>query len=303
MHIVEGTENADGFDDNETGAGNDGDAVENGDNTEVEGEGEGTGEGEAAAATKQKDEDNDAENLRLRLAKALAQRDSERAAVAERDRAIEQLRAKVEPPKDEGPSELEQLNAKAEALYEQVEEARADADVKTAARLQRELDKINRTIAVAEASSAATTDISAKAVANQFNRMADYIEQSVEELNPKSEMYDEGKAALMNELVEAYEAAGKSSTDALLKASIVVLGRNVFGAEASAAKPKPAGKPAVTNKPPDLRKAIDAASRQPARGSAAVADNSDLPNVPQMTDEEFAALPEKTRAKLRGDYV
>lgn len=303
MHIVEGTENADGFDDNETGAGNDGDAVENGDKTEVEGEGEGTGEGEAAAATKQKDEDNDAENLRLRLAKALAQRDSERAAVAERDRAIEQLRAKAEPPKDEGPSELEQLNAKAEVLYEQVEEARADADVKTAARLQRELDKINRTIAVAEASSAATTDISAKAVANQFNRMADYIEQSVEELNPKSEMYDEGKAALMNELVEAYEAAGKSSTDALLKASIVVLGRNVFDAEASAAKPKPAGKQAVTNKPPDLRKAIDAASRQPARGSAAAADNSELPNVPQMTDEEFAALPEKTRAKLRGDYV
>lgn len=301
MHIVEGTENADGFDDNETGAGNDGDAVENGDKTEVEG----TGEAEAAAATKQKDEDNDAENLRLRLAKALAQRDSERASVAERDRAIEQLRAKVEPPKDEGPSKLEQLNAKAEALYEQVEEARADADVKTAARLQRELDKINRTIAVAEASSAATTDISAKAVANQFNRMADYIEQSVEELNPKSEMYDEGKAALMNELVEAYEAAGKSSADALLKASIVVLGRNVFDAEASAAKPKPkpTGKPAVTNKPPDLRKAIDAASRQPARGSAAVADNSELPNVPQMTDEEFAALPEKTRAKLRGDYV
>lgn len=303
MHIVEGTENADGFDDNETGAGNDGDAVENGDKTEVEGEGEGTGEGEAAAATKQKDEDNDAENLRLRLAKALAQRDSERAAVAERDRAIEQLRAKVEPPKDEGPSKLEQLNAKAEALYEQVEEARADADVKTAARLQRELDKINRTIAVAEASSAATTDISAKAVANQFNRMADYIEQSVEELNPKSEMYDEGKAALLNELVEAYEAAGKSSADALLKASIVVLGRNVFGTEASAAKPKSAGKPAVASKPPDLRKAIDAASRQPARGSAAVADTGESPSVAQMTDEEFAALPEKTRAKLRGDYA
>lgn len=297
MHIVDDTENVNGFDGDESGAENN-DAVENGGKDESAVEGEGEGE----AATKQKDEDNDAENLRLRLAKALSQRDAERAAVVERDRAIEQLRAKVEAPKDEGPSELEQLNAKAEELYEKVEEARADADVKTAARLQRELDKINRTIAVAEASTAATTDISAKAVANQFNRMAGYIEQTVEELNPNSEMYDVKKAALLNELVEAYEAAGKSSTDALLKASVVVLGRNVFDAEADAAKTKQASKPAVTNKPPDLRKAIDAASRQPARGAAAVADTG-TPDVSQMTDEEFAALPEKTRAKLRGDYA
>ena len=256
------------------------------------------GAGKPPAATD--DDDPDDKNFRLRLSKALAQRDSERAAIAERDRVIAELQAKLESAAPKGPSALDTLRQEAETLYEQVEEARADANVKEAARLQRQLDTLNRQIITAEAASAATTEISVRSTASRYNQMADFIESNYDVLNPASDEYDETKAATLNELVEAYEAKGHTATQALAKAATLVLGVDPFAAPAAARTKAPAAT-TPASRAPNIDKAIAAARRQPSRVQPASTTTPDVPNVNDLTDEEFAALPEKVRAKMRGD--
>lgn len=246
------------------------------------------------------DDDPDDKNFRLRLSKALAQRDSERAAIAERDRVIAELQAQLESATPKGPNTLDTLRQEAETLYEQVEEARADANVKEAARLQRQLDALNRQIITAEAASAATTEISARSTASRYNQMADFIESNYDVLNPASDEYDETKAATLNELVEAYEAKGHTATQALAKAATLVLGVDPFAAPAAARTKAPAAT-TPASRAPNIDKAIAAARRQPSRVQPASTTTPDVPNVNDLTDEEFAALPEKVRAKMRGD--
>ena len=286
--VAIGTANdTDAEDSNAAGAGQEGAATDGAE-----------GAGKPPAATD--DDDPDDKNFRLRLSKALAQRDSERAAIAERDRVIAELQAKLESAAPKGPSALDTLRQEAETLYEQVEEARADANVKEAARLQRQLDTLNRQIITAEAASAATTEISVRSTASRYNQMADFIESNYDVLNPASDEYDDAKAATLNELVEAYEAKGLTATQALAKAATLVLGVDPFAAPAAARAKAPAA-PTPTNRAPNIDKAIAAASRQPSRVQPASTTTPDVPNVNDLTDEEFAALPEKVRAKMRGD--
>ena len=78
---------------------------------------------------------------------------------------------------------------------------------------------------------------------------------------------------------------------------------------APATKGKALGAPVLGRKEAAVAKNLDAARRTPASTRVVGADSDKhgqtgpLPSVDDMTFEEFNALPEKTKARLRGDFV
>lgn len=269
---------------------------------EVEGD-EGD-EGEDAGAPAGKDD----KNYAIRLAKAKSQRDqarAEKAELAARLAAIEAKLAQTAEPKQEAPrtDPRVELESQADGLYEKIEAARADGDVKQAAALQRELDKVNRQIGRLEAAAIASNTTGRMTENQTYNVLLDKTELLVPALNPASEEFDREAAAELQDTIDAFERAGLRPTDALRKA-IKVAFRVDLDAPAKAPEPKaaPAEKPAPRK--PNVSKAVEAASRQPPDASSRGV-NRDEGNVraSELDEKTLAALPASKIAELRGDFV
>lgn len=101
-----------------------------------------------------------------------------------------------------------------------------------------------------------------------------------------------------------------SPSQALLKAVKYVMSR----AQPPAEKPEEKGGLSRADRGTERKEAavaknVDAANRQPASTKKAGADSdkhgqtAPTPEADQMTYEEFSALPDSTKAKMRGDFV
>lgn len=141
------------------------------------------------------------------------------------------------------------------------------------------------------------------------------VEQTVESIynnfpvfNPDNEGYD-------SELVEravlyerAYIDAGhpphvavqRAADDALrvLRADLLSSGEP---APAAAPKPDPVAERANKGRN-DLKKKVEMAGKQPPEVAGSGGKDEPVIDILQLSDDEFDALPESTRAKLRGDY-
>lgn len=261
-------------------------------------------EGEDAGAPASKDD----KNYAIRLAKAKSQRDlarAEKAELAARLAAIEAKLAQAAEPKQEAArtDPRVELESQADGLYEKIEAARADGDVKQAATLQRELDKVNRQIGRLEAAAIASNTTGRMTENQTYNVLLDKAELAVPALNPASEEFDSDAARELQDTIDAFERSGLRPTEALRKALKVAF-RVDLDAPVKTPEPKtaPAEKPAPRK--PNVSKAVDAAGRQPPDASSRGV-NRDEGNLraSELDEKTLAALPASKIAELRGDFV
>ncbi len=224
-----------------------------------------------------------------------AQRRREAEARAEQLEA-ELARARAAAPQ---PTEMDRLSARVNSLYEQVENARAEGDSKTAAALSREIDNINRQLTRFE------TDFIAqqRAVAAQnlaaYNAVVDQLELVAPQLDPNSDDFDEEAAVELDAMVRGFEQRLQlSPADALKRAARRMFGDGVFTRTTTVAPASPPARP--TNVP----KNVDAANRQPPTRSVPEPPERRVDiDIEKLSDAEYAKLPESTKKRLRGDLL
>lgn len=200
------------------------------------------------------------------------------------------------------------------ALRAQERKALIDGDEEKAAQLSEQADRLNFQLATARAS-----DISAAAKDQVLEQMRmDLAVESIEEnypvLDEKSEEFDQDITDDVLDKQRGYmDRERLPASKALMKAVKYVMGR--------LAVPVPAPEPdtgktglsaaakGVDRKTAAVGKNLDAARRQPASNKTLGADsdkygqNAPLPSADEMSYEEFSALPESVKAKMRGDLV
>lgn len=214
-----------------------------------------------------------------------------------------------------------QRNADVGKLETQVAELRAaerkaliDNDEEKAAALSTEADRLNRQIAIQQAGhmSAAAKDQALEGM--RMELAVENIETNYPQLDENSDEFDQDLTDDVLDKQRGYmERERLSPSKALLKAVKYVMGRN---APATTAPETETGKKGLSaaakgtdRKAAAVGKNIDAASRQPASTKPVGADSDKhgqtgaTPEAADMTPEEFAALPEATKAKMRGDFV
>jgi hypothetical protein len=201
------------------------------------------------------------------------------------------------------------------------------ADGKTSEALDKmgELRILERALAV---NAAKYESEQARAIAVEQVRMdllIERLEQEYPEINPDADEYDEEKVAEIMELKEAFEAKGKSSSQALAKAVKYVFADSLARKDEAAKgkdkekveekdekeeKPKKADKTKEEDRKKEaLKRNTKDAKKIPAKAADHGVDSDKkgggitAKNVQDMTEEEFNALPESTKARLRGDTV
>lgn len=211
-------------------------------------------------------------------------------------------------------TELDTLNESLEKLYEDAEKARADADVKTAARLQREIDATNRRIVVLENAPRARAETAAAVAAQQFNDALERIESQFSELNPNSADFDQDAAREVEFQTQAYERMGMKPKAALQRAMMLLYQVDIDD-PTSKSRVRPAEeeeeeeeergaakKPLV--KPTKVERNLAAARRGvPSPAQTAPEIEEGRIDVSKLTDEEFDALPESKLDELGGNVV
>lgn len=260
---------------------------------EAEGEDEGEGEDED-----EEDENatTDPKNYAIRFHKAqakLARLEAELAEARAAGGKVPVEKAAADP--------FAEINAKLETLYDEVEEARANGDTKTAAQLQREIDKSNREIVRIEATEISSRTTSVAQENERYNTMLDVIEGKVAVIDPRSPDFDRKQVQALEFHVEAYEKMGITAANALRQASRLLFGYDPLDPEVP--EPK-ATKPKKDKKPASVAKAVDTQKRQPpSADDRGVNRDSTKLDVNTLSDDELDALPESKLAQLRGDFL
>lgn len=250
------------------------------------------------------DDIDDKQNFPIRLNKLKQQRDNERAAREAAEAELRELKAgKRAEPEDDVVDPIDEINASLEAMYEQVEEARADGDTKLAAKLQRDIDAKNREISRLESERVAGKVTSETRINVQYDTMIESLERGIPALDPAHEEYQPELVQELEFQVNAYEKAGLSATAALRRA-VTLLFRVDPWAPRSAAKVEAPAPPAKKpeDKKPDIKKAIETSKKQPPDAADRGVNVEDKKIDPRkLSDEDFDKLPEATKRRLRGD--
>lgn len=196
-------------------------------------------------------------------------------------------------------------------LRKQERKALLDGDEDKAASLSAQADRLNRQIAIAE-SGQMTAQAKDEALEDmRFDLTIERMEEKYPELNTSSDAYDQD---LVDDILDKQRGLiareRLSPSKALAKAVESVMARRPAAVEPTADKGGlAAAKPGETRKGAAVAKNLDAAARQPASlkdigiDSSKAGQTKAVPEASKMTHEEFIALPEATRAQMRGDFV
>lgn len=207
--------------------------------------------------------------------------------------------------------------ANIEAAIEQVKELRAQqnkaliaGDDAKATELANEIDRLNRLVdnENAEDKTARAKEETREQI--RWEMTVDAIYAKYPELNDEGEEFDQD---LTDEVADIMAGIARRErlprSAALLKAVERVMARRSPPAATDGDRKGLDRGPEQDRKKAAVAKNLDAASRQPASSKRVGADSdrhgqtSQLPAVTEMSFEEFSALPEATRVKLRGDFV
>lgn len=230
---------------------------------------------------------------------------------AERRAAELERQLKVQEVKQAQTVELTKLEEGIETLETKHAELLLDGDTAGAAKIMKEIRMAERQIARAETEAVANQRTTQALEAERFDTAVARLEADYPALNPESEVYD----ADLVELVLAKQntlmrTEGLSPSQAMIRAASQVAERFLKAEEpAKDEKGLAAAKAAEDRKAAQIKKNLDTAGRQPASMKEAGIDSDKagqtgkLPDVLNMTQDEFKALPASTLAKLRGDYV
>lgn len=139
----------------------------------------------------------------------------------------------------------------------------------------------------------------------RYDAIVEQMEAQYPALNPEHDDYDEDAVSDVLDLRDAFQAKGETPAAALLKAIRWAM------PEESAEPEKPSlrreegkkKKPARSTKTPKKRNAKVRDSQPPSTAGRSSKETKDVIDVMNMSEEEFDKLPEKTLAKLGGDYI
>lgn len=234
-------------------------------------------------------------------------KERERADAAERRLAeIEQQRQQVARGADIGKleDEVKELRAKER-------KALIAGDDKTATEMSEQADRLNRQIAIEQARDMTAAAKESAREEIRWDMTLESIEKQYPALDETSEHFDQD---LSDDVLDAMSGIMRRErlprSQAMVKAVQKVMDRQK-GAEAAETEGKGLRSAAKEEdrKGAAVKKNIDAANRQPASTKKVGADsdkhgqNKEVPDANDMTFEEFSALPDTTKAKMRGDYV
>lgn len=205
--------------------------------------------------------------------------------------------------------QIDDLEAKLETLESKYSELMLDGDSAAATAVRKEIRQLDRAIARAESDAVATQRTSQALEAQRVDTAIARLEADHALLNPDSASYDPDLVELvLSKQRTLIQQEGLQPSAALTKAANTVMER--FGKQPEpVAEAKGLGAQQLADrKQAQIKKNLDTAAKQPASMRDAGLDSDKggadgLPDVANMTQDEFKALPKSTLAKLRGDYV
>lgn len=203
--------------------------------------------------------------------------------------------------------EIETLEAKVSELEVKYAQLLADGETEDAAKVRQEIRQSERAIARYEAQQDAKQTTSQILEAERFELAVAKLEAEHSFLNPKSEDYDAEVVEMILDRQASLVNRGTAPSKALTDATAFILKRL-----APPAKTEEQGLTAAAKvddrKAAQVAKNLDVQNRQPPSMKGVGLDSDKLgekglPSIASMTAEEFAALPEATKARLRGDLA
>jgi myosin heavy subunit len=198
--------------------------------------------------------------------------------------------------REEQTNEMEDLISRLDADYA---EAVKDGDTEAMSRIRKEQRAAEREMYRMEMQESDQRSVSQAQEQVRLDLTIDAIEQQYEQLNPESDNYAQNIVDQIQELRSGFEATGRyTPTQALVRAVKFVLPDNPVAAAQAAPQAKPKG---------NLSKKVAAANAQPPsmdgvgdQGNSGGKTTVD-PNPLEMTEDDWAALPESTLKRMRGD--
>lgn len=286
-------------------------------------EGDDGEEGEGPARTKdgkfaKKDKGNSIPKARFDEAvnKEREARENAEARARELEQRLHALNAEDRERVEAG-AQVEALEIKAAELTTKYSELLLDGQKEEAAKVMAELRKTERSIAAIESERKTGQIVNQRLESERTKLVVAKLESDHPQFNPDSEQYDDDLVQMVLMLQARYVQQDKLSQSAAMEkaASSVLKKFNMVSAPADDAddkkvekKPDLAAEKAAQRTKEAVKKSVDAAKSQPA-SSKDVGLDSDalgekrLPDVSKMSADEYDALPESTKARLRGDTL
>lgn len=253
--------------------------------------------------TKKEKSDDEVKIPKSRFDSAVA-KERARAEAAERRLAeIEAERGQIKRTVDISKAEQDVRDLRA-----QERKALLQGDDERAASLSDQADRLNRQIAIAQANDMSAADKSTALEAMRMELVVERIIEQYPELDEKSDVFDQDLVDEVNDKQVGLMTRQRLSQSKALTEAVKYVMRNRV-AEPVDESAKALGAPVKGRKEAAVAKNLDAARRQPASTKLVGADSdkfgqtAKLPSASDMTFEEFNALPEKTKAQMRGDYI
>lgn len=260
------------------------------------------------AAAEDKARDEKGRFIPVSRHKDVLEKERERADTAERKLA--ELSAQLK--QVDRSADVEKLDAEIVELEKEHAKALIDGDAGKAAEHMRAIRLKERTIAINESEhlSARAKDQAREEV--RVDMAIERIESAYPQLNDKHEEFDETLTDMVLAAQRTYiERDRMLPAEALVKAAATVMEKFKSAMPAAAADEKglqAARDAAKERAEAQVKKNLEAAEKTPAalKDAGKDADKSGMTekiDVSKLTDEEFRALPEATKARLRGDML
>lgn len=203
---------------------------------------------------------------------------------------------------------IAKLESEIEALEAKHADLLLDGNTAEAAKVMKQIRMSERQIATAEAEARAEARTTQALEADRLEAAIARIEADHPQFNPDSEVFDEDLVALVVSKQRAFIAQGMTPSKAMEKAAGDVASRFLKEPEKKVEEKGLSAAKQDDRKQKAVEQALDAQKRQPASVRDAGMDSDkmgekQMPDVSKMSMEEFDALPESTKARLRGDLI
>jgi len=182
-----------------------------------------------------------------------------------------------------------------------------DGDTEGALAKREEIDAAKEAKWRAEAKTETKSELSDDAATTELLALSKEAEQMFDVFNPDHADYNQEMLNKVMIFMNGYEASGEvSRADAFVMGLADVVEMYDLmppeeGEDKGDPEPKPTGKKKVDKKKAKLKERAHQPAGLEGQGSADV--GAAVPDIDNMTDEEIDALPEKTLARMRGDFV
>lgn len=206
-------------------------------------------------------------------------------------------------------ADVEAMETKVAEMEKQYNQLLLDGEADKASDVMRQIRHMERAIATAEVENR-TSQRTAQILESERMELAiAQLEAAHPILNPESESFDESLVNfVLAEQRRLMQTEGLAPSKAIAKAATTIVER--YGPKAAPVEEqKGLSKAAEDRKAEAVKRNIEVSKAQPASMKETGMDTdkagltSSLPDVSKMTKDEYDALPDSMKAKLRGDFV